>query len=117
MLRLAVAVVTVMLLASGAVAQTYVTENITTDVTWMPAGSPYIIQNNINVQSVGSLTIQSTASAGVIVEFEGEKVTSSDELIRRIRDHRPGDNVEVRILRKGRFMNVNVALAERPKGQ
>jgi hypothetical protein len=60
-----------LLAATPVVAQTYVTENITTDVTWTPAGSPYIIQNSINVQSTGSLTIQSTASAGVRVEFEG----------------------------------------------
>jgi hypothetical protein len=57
--------------ATPVMSQTYVTENITTEVTWTPAGSPYIIQNNINVQSTGSLTIQSTASEGVTVEFEG----------------------------------------------
>lgn len=50
----------------------------------------------------------------VIVEMDGEKVISSDELIRMIRDHRPGDNVELKVLRKEKFLRVTVTLSEKP---
>jgi len=50
----------------------------------------------------------------VIVGIDGEKVMSSDDLIRMIRDHRPGDRVALKVLRKGRFLHVNVTLGERP---
>ncbi|MDY7034673.1 MAG: trypsin-like peptidase domain-containing protein [Thermodesulfobacteriota bacterium] len=53
----------------------------------------------------------------VIVALEGEAVNSSDELVRMILKRRPGDHVKVRILRKGRFMEVPVTLGERPRGQ
>jgi S1-C subfamily serine protease len=50
----------------------------------------------------------------VIVEIDGKKVTSSDELIQMIRDHRPGDRVELKVLRKGKFLTVNVKLSKKP---
>ncbi|NIS71186.1 MAG: trypsin-like serine protease [Proteobacteria bacterium] len=52
----------------------------------------------------------------VIVEVDGQKVASSDELIRRIRDHRPGESLTLRILREGKFLNLQITLAERPRG-
>lgn len=51
----------------------------------------------------------------VITEMNGEKVISSDDLIRRIRDHRPGDRVELKLLRKGRFLSIEVTLGEKPR--
>jgi S1-C subfamily serine protease len=50
----------------------------------------------------------------VITEFEGQKVNSSDELIRLIRAHRPGDKVALKLFRNGKSMTVNVTLGERP---
>ncbi len=50
----------------------------------------------------------------VIVEIDGEKVMSSDDLIRMIRDHRPGERVELKALRKGKFLDIKVTLGERP---
>ncbi len=52
----------------------------------------------------------------VITEMDGKKVTSSDELIRMIRDHRPGDRVELKLLRKGEFLNIKMTLGEKPRG-
>ncbi len=52
----------------------------------------------------------------VITEMDGKKVTSSDELIRMIRDHRPGDRVEFKLLRKGEFLNIKMTLGEKPRG-
>jgi len=51
----------------------------------------------------------------VVTEMNGEKVISSDDLIRRIRDHRPGDRVELKVLRKGQFLRIVVTLGEKPK--
>ncbi len=53
----------------------------------------------------------------VIVEIAGKKVSSSDDLIRSIRDQRPGDQVSLRILREGKFQSVDVTLAEKPRSQ
>jgi len=53
----------------------------------------------------------------VIVAFEGETMESSEELVRMIRKKRPGDRVELRILRDNRFMEVPVILGERPRRQ
>jgi len=54
-------------LTSTSLAQTNITNNITSNTTWDVAGSPYIIQNSINVQNGVSLTID----AGVEVKFNG----------------------------------------------
>ncbi|NVM24994.1 MAG: trypsin-like peptidase domain-containing protein [Desulfobacterales bacterium] len=50
----------------------------------------------------------------VIVEIDGEKVMSSDDLIRMIRDHRPEKTVELKVLRKGKFLRIKVTLGEKP---
>jgi S1-C subfamily serine protease len=53
----------------------------------------------------------------VIVAFEEEATESSEELVRMIRKKRPGDKVELRVLRENRFKKVRVVLGERPRGQ
>lgn len=53
----------------------------------------------------------------VITEIDGKKVTSSDDLIRITRGHRPGDTVELKILRNEKFLRVKVTLGERPLGR
>lgn len=55
------------MLAGALNAQTYITENITTDTTWGASGNPYIIQANVDVLANTTLTIQ----AGVTVAFDG----------------------------------------------
>lgn len=52
----------------------------------------------------------------VIVEVDGEKVLSSDDLSAMIRDHRPGDTVELKVLRNGRSLDITVTLGEKPRG-
>jgi len=51
----------------------------------------------------------------VITEMDGKEVTSSDELIRMIRDLRPGDRVELKLLRNGKFLRIKVTLGEKPR--
>jgi S1-C subfamily serine protease len=53
----------------------------------------------------------------VVVAVDGEAIGSSDEFVRRIRKHRPGEQVRLRILRDGKFQEISVALGERPKGR
>ena len=50
----------------------------------------------------------------VIAEVDGEKVSSSDDLMAMIRDHRPGDQVKLKVLRNGKFLHVTVTLGEKP---
>jgi putative serine protease PepD len=50
----------------------------------------------------------------VIVAFEGAKVTTPTDLQAAVDRKRPGDRVEISILREGRKRTVVVTLAERP---
>jgi putative serine protease PepD len=50
----------------------------------------------------------------VIVEMDGQPITGSDDLIRRIRDHRPGDTIELKVLRENEFRRFKVTLSEKP---
>ena len=61
---------------------------------------------------LGNITIP--IGGDVIVAFNGEEVDSSEELLRVIRKHRPGELVKIRILRNNRFKVVTVKLGERP---
>lgn len=71
-------ILTVLLLTAPAAAQTLVTEDIVAPESWTPAGSPYIIQNDIKVWA--ALTIQSSASQPVTVEFDGFYSMTTDGL-------------------------------------
>jgi len=50
----------------------------------------------------------------VITAFDGEKVTSMDDLVAAITEHKPGDGVEVTIVRGGETRTVQATLSERP---
>jgi hypothetical protein len=55
-----------LLLAATAPAQTYITENLTSDATWTVAGSPYIVQGVISLEAPTTLTI----NPGVVVKMD-----------------------------------------------
>lgn len=76
-----------------------------------PADKAGLRGGNRQVQVGNSLII---IGGDVITELNSEKVNSSDDLIRTIRDHRPGDNIKLKILRDGRFLRINVILGEKP---
>ena len=76
-----------------------------------PADKAGLRGGNRRVRVGNSLII---IGGDVITELNSEKVNSSDDLIRTIRDHRPGDNIKLKILRNGRFLRVNVILGEKP---
>ncbi len=50
----------------------------------------------------------------VIVDLDGEQIDGSEEVIRGIGDHRPGDTVKLGIVRDGKEKTVKVELGERP---
>jgi S1-C subfamily serine protease len=77
-----------------------------------PADKAGLRGGNRQVQ-VGNVMLP--VGGDVIMEFDGEKVTSSDELIRLIRASRPGDRVALKVLRNGKFLTVNITLGERPR--
>ena len=58
-------ILAVLAMAAPALAQTDVTENISTNTTWDLGGSPYIVQGDIYVTSGSILTVD----PGVIVKF------------------------------------------------
>jgi putative serine protease PepD len=61
------------------------------------------------------------ASAGLqagdlVVALDGQAVTSQDDLISRIRDHKPGDRVTLKVVRDGKEQTVTATLTDRPAG-
>ena len=50
----------------------------------------------------------------MITEVDGERVRDADELRRAIDAHRPGDTVELTVLRDGETESVEVTLEARP---
>jgi putative serine protease PepD len=52
----------------------------------------------------------------LVVELDGQAVTSKDDLVGRIRDHQPGDRVTLKLVRDGKEQTVTATLADRPAG-
>lgn len=53
----------------------------------------------------------------VVMAIDGEKLESSEDLVRRIRKRRPGEQVRLRILRDSKTQELTVTLGERPRGR
>ena len=50
----------------------------------------------------------------VMVEVDGQRVTSNDDVIRIVREHRPGDTLTVVVLRGGARKTFTVTLGDLP---
>jgi S1-C subfamily serine protease len=50
----------------------------------------------------------------IILTIDGKKVTSADDLQAALQDKRPGQTVEVEVLRQGQRATLPVRLGERP---
>ena len=59
--------------------------------------------------------VQLTVGGDVIVQVDQYEVKDADDLIKHIRERKPGDGVSLKILRDGQFREVKVTLQERPR--
>jgi putative serine protease PepD len=69
---------------------------------------PAVVRENI----YGNLSLQQVGD--VIVSVGGKKVTNTDELQNALQDRKPGEMVDVEVLRQGSRVTVPVRLSERP---
>jgi S1-C subfamily serine protease len=51
----------------------------------------------------------------VITRMDQVEVKDADELIKRLRERKPGETINLTVLRDGKFRDVKVLLQERPK--
>ena len=64
-----------------------------------------------NVQQGGAAEAAGIVEGDVIVRLGGRPIAGADELVVAVREHNPGDPVEVELIREGRPLTVSVVLA------
>jgi len=62
---------------------------------------------------VGNVVV--LAGGDIVVKADQHDVKTNDELIRYIREKKPGDTITLRVFRKGNFEELKVTLGERPR--
>jgi len=77
-----------------------------------PAEKAGLRGGNRQVQ-VGNVVI--IVGGDVITRIDQSEVKDADDLIRHIRERKPGDAVTLRVLRDGQFKEVKITLQERPR--
>ena len=77
-----------------------------------PADKAGLRGGNQRVQ-VGNMIV--IVGGDIVVKADQHEVKTHDDLIRYIREKRPGDTIFLRIYRKGNFMDIKVTLGERPR--
>ena len=77
-----------------------------------PANKAGLKGGNQQVQ-VGNMIV--IAGGDIVVEADQHDVKTHDELIRYIREKKPGNTILLKVFRKGKFEEVKVALGERPR--
>lgn len=76
-----------------------------------PADRAGLKGGNRQVQ-VGNLLL--IIGGDVLTKINREDIDSSDDLLEKIRDHRPGETIALTILRNGTFLEKNLVLDEKP---
>jgi putative serine protease PepD len=77
-----------------------------------PADRAGLRGGNQRVQ-VGNLIV--LVGGDIVVKADQQEVKTNDELIRYIREKKPGDTILLKVFRKDSFMDLKVTLGERPK--
>jgi putative serine protease PepD len=77
-----------------------------------PADKAGLRGGNQRVQ-VGNIIV--VAGGDIVVQADQQEVKTNDELIRYIREKKPGDMITLRVHRKDKLEDVKVALGERPR--
>jgi S1-C subfamily serine protease len=79
-----------------------------------PADKAGLKGGNQKVQ-VGNMVV--IVGGDVVVRADQQDVKTNDELIRYIREKKPGNTVVFKVLRKGNYEDVKVTLGEKPRGK
>lgn len=66
----------------------------------------------VDVERESPAELAELKEGDIVLEFEGNKVTSTEMLAEEIRMHKPGDDCDIKIERDGKVMNVKVKLGE-----
>jgi S1-C subfamily serine protease len=66
----------------------------------------------VDVERESPAELAELREGDIVLEFEGNKVTSTEMLAEEIRMHKPGDDCDIKIERDGKSMNVKVKLGE-----
>jgi S1-C subfamily serine protease len=66
----------------------------------------------IDVERESPAELAKLKEGDIVLEFEGNKVTSTEMLAEEIRMHSPGDDCDIKIERDGKMMDVKVKLGE-----
>jgi putative serine protease PepD len=77
-----------------------------------PADKAGLKGGNERVQ-VGNLIM--IVGGDIVVKADQNEVKTNDELIRYIREKKPGDMVVLKVFRKGDYMDIRLTLGERPR--
>jgi S1-C subfamily serine protease len=67
-----------------------------------------------DVQSGGPSASAGLQTGDVIVNFDNYDIYNPDELLQRLVLHKPGDQVQVTIIRNGQQSNVSLTIGEAP---
>jgi S1-C subfamily serine protease len=77
-----------------------------------PADKAGLKGGNQRVQ-VGNMI--AVVGGDIVVKADQHDVKTNDELIRYIREKKPGDTILLKVFRKDNYLDVKVALGERPR--
>lgn len=77
-----------------------------------PADKAGIRGGNQRIQ-VGNMIV--IVGGDIVVKANQHEVKTHDDLIRYIREKRPGESIILKVFRKGNFMDIKVTLGERPR--
>jgi len=77
-----------------------------------PADKAGLKGGNQNVQ-VGNVIV--TVGGDIVVKADQHEVKTNDELVRYIREKKPGESIVLRVYRKGDFFDTKLILGERPR--
>jgi S1-C subfamily serine protease len=77
-----------------------------------PADKAGLKGGNQKIQVGNTILI---AGGDIVVKVDQHEVKTNDELIRYIREKKPGDTIVLHVYRKGDFLDVKVTLGERPR--
>jgi len=77
-----------------------------------PADKAGLKGGNQKVQ-VGNMIV--LVGGDIVVKADQKEVKTNDELIRYIREKKPGDTILLKVFRKDNFIDIKVTLGERPR--